>query len=122
MPSGVSHRLGITNGGVSFRVTYSGLDLVYMYDSPAGERQVTQEDFTLEHRLKKLLETLAVRRVSGAAICVHVIRRESTMLRYLHMYSRSSASIHGQIGHVCARIYYQLEKSQNAAALAAAVV
>ena len=42
------------------RVTYAGLNLVYMYEYPVGERQVTQEDFTLELRLKQLLDTLGV--------------------------------------------------------------
>jgi hypothetical protein len=43
---------GDNQGRRLLRVTYSGLDLVYMYEYPApGERQVTQEDFTPELRL-----------------------------------------------------------------------
>ncbi len=56
---------GDNQGRRLLRVTYSGLDLVYMYEYPsaaAGERQVTQEDFTPELRLKQLLDTLGVRR------------------------------------------------------------
>ncbi|KAH9019290.1 hypothetical protein EDB84DRAFT_1517529 [Lactarius hengduanensis] len=56
---------GDNQGRRLLRVTYSGLDLIYMYEYPsaaAGEHQVTQEDFTPELRLKQLLDTLGVRR------------------------------------------------------------
>ena len=53
---------GDNQGRRLLRVTYSGLDLVYMYEYPASERQVTQEDFTPELRLKQLLDTLGARR------------------------------------------------------------
>ena len=56
---------GDNQGRRLLRVTYAGLDLVYMYEYPsaaAGERKVTQEDFTPELRLKQLLDTLGVRR------------------------------------------------------------
>ena len=52
---------GDNKGRRLLRVTYSGLDLVYMYEYPAsGERQVTQEDFTPGLRLEQLLDTLGV--------------------------------------------------------------
>ena len=86
---------GDNQGRRLLRVTYAGLDLVYMYEYPAGERQVTQEDFTLELRLKQLLDTLGVRRFRMPPYaCTSFV----VSLKRQRMDARSS--LHGQIGHI----------------------
>lgn len=88
---------GDNQGRRLLRVTYAGLDLVYMYEYPAGERQVTQEDFTLELRLKQLLDTLGLRRfrVPPYACTSFVVSR-----RCLDACKRTRSSLHEQIGHI----------------------
>ena len=67
---------GDNQGRRLLRVTYAGLDLVYMYEYPAGERQVTQEDFYFGTSAEAAPRYPRRAAVSGAALCVHVICRE----------------------------------------------